>query len=249
MRIFKLWIGIALVLILGALAGSLGMGIYIKHRFERSIFEDAGPGRPPHPHMMQFLMRRLDKELDLNEIQRREIGTIMHETAEKVHSIMQEKRPQLEKLVQENLEQIKDKLNNGQKEKFDHLKLFERMRNRFPGKPPFGPGMGGERSDEIFGKLKTDLQLTEAQIKEVQPMIEESFEKRRKITEAYGRQVRSIRFARRKEMKELQKTVEKQLENILSDAQMDTYRRFQEEQRDMHSDMRPRDPHGWGADH
>ncbi len=244
---FKLWIGIALVFILGSLAGSLGMGMYIQHRFERFVFEDSRPDHPPHPPMMRLLMRRLDKELDLTETQRHEIENLMNQTFENIHSVMREKHPELERLAEENLARIKEKLNAEQKEKLDRLKLFEKMKKRFQHKHSFRPGFSDEKIDGIFMELKERLKFNEAQEKEIQPIVKESLTNRKKIVESYLRQNLRNRNAMRNEMHELQETVEKQLEDLLSEEQMNTYREIQEERRHMFEGMERQGPPGFGG--
>lgn len=241
-----MWIGIALVFILGSLAGALGMGMYIQHRFERIIFDDPRPGHPPHPPMMRLLMKRLDKELDLTETQRHEIEKIMNQTFESMHSVMREQHPELENLVEGNLERIKEKLTAEQKEKLERLKVFEKMKKRFHHKPPFRPGIFSEKPDERFEDLKERLQFNEAQEKETQPIIEKSLERRQNILEAHRETARRDKHAMTNEIREMQETVEKQLEKILSEEQMNTYREIQEEQRFMHKGMHPPGPHGFG---
>ncbi len=239
---FKLWVGIVLVFILGALAGSLGMGMYIQHRFERHAF-----GPPPHKMIMHFQMRRLDKALDLTETQENEIEKIMTQTMDDVHAIMKKQQPELEKLVKESLEQLKDKLNPEQKEKFKDLKLFDRMKKRLHHKGPFRPGLAGETPDRVASSLRESLELSKAQEEKVRAIFEEHSEKRRKIFDTYSGQDRHDRKAMRNEMHELQEATEKQLEKMLTQEQMDLYLEIQEEKRmHMHDGRRPPGPFGLG---
>ena len=232
MNKLRLFIGIFLVFALGALAGVFGMGVYIQHRFERFAFDDPRNGPPPpHPPMMPFLMRRLDKELDLTKGQKGEIEKIMNQTFENVHAIMEKQHPELEKLVEESFGHIKEKLNPEQKEKLERLKLFEKMRERSHRKHPFRPDFAGEKPDGLFTELKERLQLNDAQEEEILPIIDENTEKRQKIMEEYRRQDLSNRHEMENKMDELQETTEKQVEKILSDKQMDLYREMKDEQR------------------
>jgi len=242
----KLWIGIVLVFVLGTLAGSLGMGAYIKHRFEHFVFEDSASGHPHRPPGMHFLMKKLSKELDLSDTQRHDIELIMNETFEKVHSFMQEQHPELEKMVEENLERIKEKLDPEQKEKLQRMKLFEVMKERFHQRHSLRRGFEGETPDRVFTALRERLKLSEAQEKELRPIIIEDIEKRKKLMEAYHSWQRTYRNMMREGTDELSENTAKQLEKILTQEQMDLYREIQAEQRmHMSGSVGNPGPHGF----
>ncbi len=248
MNKFKLLIGILLVFILGVLAGSFGTGMFIQHRFEKFVLDSPVPGAPPHPPgLMRFVMRKLDRELELTNDQRHKIEEMMNQTFEKIHFIMSERHPELEKLAQTNLERIKEILNPAQKEKMESLKLFEKMKERFQRKRSFHRGSEWRKSDEIFGDLKERLQLNALQEKEIQPIINDSIEKRREIRDWE----RSNRKAMKNKMDRVLEDTEKQLEKILTEEQMALFLEMQEEQR-MH--MRGKMQHpappefGWPRD-
>ncbi len=247
MNKFKLLIGILLVFVLGVLAGSLGMGMFIQHRFEKFVFDGPMPGRPHHPPMMHFVMRKLDRELELTNEQRHKIEEMMNQTFERIHSIMSERHPEMEELAQANLERIKGILNPEQKEKMESLKLFEKMRERFQRKHSFPKGSKRLKSGEIFGDLKERLQLNASQEKEIQPIINESIEKRREIRDWE----RSNKKAMKSKMDRMLEDTEKQLEKILTEKQMALFLNMQEEQR-MHMRGKMKHPgppeFGWPRD-
>lgn len=232
MNKFKLLIGILLVFVLGVLAGSFGTGMFIQHRFEKFVLDDPVPGGPPHPPgLMHLVMRKLDRELELTNDQRHKIEEIMSQTFEETHSIMSERHPGLEKLAQRNLERIKEILNPEQKEKMERLKLFKKMKDRFQRKRSFHRGSEWGKSGEIFGDLKERLQLNVSQEKEIQPIINDSIEKRQEIIRAYRDRERSNRKAMKNKMDRLLEDTEKRLEKILNEEQMTLFRKIQEEQR------------------
>jgi len=230
MNKFKLLIGILLVFVLGVLAGSFGMGMFIQHRFEKFVFDGPGPGRPHHPPMMRFVMRKLDRELELTNDQRHKIEEMMNQTFEEIHSIMRERHPEMEELVQANLERIKGILNLEQKEKMEGLKLFEKMKERFHRKHTFRRDSEMPKSGEILGDLIERLQVNETQEKEIQPIIKDSIVMQRKIVDAYRRQERSKRRAMKNEIDELQEDTKEKLEKILTEDQMKLFLDMQEEQ-------------------
>lgn len=134
MNRLKLYAGIILVFILGALTGSLGTGIYFKHRIEKF--------GPPGPSARKaFLMKKFSGELNLTEAQQVEIKKILDQLDTKIYDIMRKNRPEIEKIMDDSIVLMKDKLNNEQKQKLDELhkkmKEYWRRKDRWFG-PPSG---------------------------------------------------------------------------------------------------------------
>ena len=123
MNKLKVWAGILLVFFLGALAGSLGTGAYLKHRIERF-------SRGRHPPIRVVLMKKLAHELDLTQTQRLEIEMILDQLETKLHELRQKHRPELEGVFGHSFDMIKEKLDQEQRSKFDDLR--EEMRRRHP---------------------------------------------------------------------------------------------------------------------
>ena len=123
MNRLKVWAGIVLVFLLGALAGSLGTGIYFKHRIERF----AKGGRPP---IKMILMKKLSHEIDLTETQRVEIEEILDQLEIKLLDLRRKHRPELAKLFDHSFEAIREKLNSEQKKRLDEIR--EELRRRRP---------------------------------------------------------------------------------------------------------------------
>jgi len=121
MNRLKVWVGIVLVFLLGALAGSLGTGIYFKHRIERF----AKGGRPP---IKMVLMKKLSHGLDLTETQRVGIEEILDQLEIKLLDLRQKHRPELAKLFEHSFGLIREKLNSEQKKRFDEIR--EELRKR-----------------------------------------------------------------------------------------------------------------------
>jgi len=123
MNKLKVWVGILLVFLLGALAGSLGTGAYFKHRIERF-------SRGKHPSIRAVLMKKLDHELDLTGTQRGEAEKILDQLETKLHELRQKRRPELERLFDDSFDTIKEQLDPEQRSKLD--KIREEMRRRHP---------------------------------------------------------------------------------------------------------------------
>lgn len=116
MKRVKLTVGICLVFILGALAGMLGTGVYMKYRFEKF-----GPGPPP-PHARERIMKRLTETLDLTEKQQGEIREIVDLTQSRMDAVRERHLPEIKKITEQSFELMKEKLDPEQIEKLDELR-------------------------------------------------------------------------------------------------------------------------------
>ncbi len=121
MNKLKVWTGIVLVFLLGALAGSLATGIYCKQTIERF----ARGGRPP---IKMALMKKFSHDIDLTETQRAEIEEILDQLQAKLLDLKRKRRPELEKLFDHNFGLIREKLNSKQQKRFDEIR--EELRRR-----------------------------------------------------------------------------------------------------------------------
>ena len=170
MNRIKLAIGIILLLLLGAIAGSVGTGIYIRHRIEH-----IGPVKPPKAH---FLLRKLSRELDLTETQQVEIGKILEESHTEITALRRKFLPEIKEITDQSFVLIKEKLKEEQKQKLDklHGKLKRwRKRGHLP-PPPL------EKSPErIFSDLNKRLKLSEKQEIDVRPIIVKGVEAQREF--------------------------------------------------------------------
>ncbi|MDM8526240.1 hypothetical protein QUF80_22920 [Desulfococcaceae bacterium HSG8] len=119
--------GLLLVFLLGIVVGSLGTGIYIKHRVEK--FVGGSPLRKG-----ALVMKKLTSELDLTAPQETEIKKIVDNTLIQLYEFKQKHRPELEKIFDSSVVLIKEKLNDEQKEKMD--RLHEKFKKRWGHPPP-----------------------------------------------------------------------------------------------------------------
>lgn len=120
----KVWAGIVLVFLLGALAGSLTTGIFFKHKIERFSKGD----RPP---IKVILMKKLSDELDLTETQRVEIEGILDRLQAGLLDLRRQHRPEFEKLFDQGFGSIREKLNSEQKNRLDEIREELRRRHSF----------------------------------------------------------------------------------------------------------------------
>jgi len=94
--------------------------------------------------------------------------------------------------------------------------------------------------------MKNRVSLTETQEAEVRPLIEKSVEERRKIAQRYKEQNHPEIFLLRREMREVQESLDRALAEILTDQQMEEYQKIQKEDRfRFRSEMRRPRPGGF----
>jgi hypothetical protein len=116
MKRWKLIIGIALVFILGALAGSVSTGVYFKHRY---------PPRITDPKARKaFIMEKLSRELSLTQDQKAKIGEIVDFIRRQV---------EIEKMV----DRIRKELSSDQQKKYDALREKFEKRKKAREEGPF----------------------------------------------------------------------------------------------------------------
>jgi hypothetical protein len=124
---WKLITGVLLVFVLGILAGSLGTEFYLKHRLAPFIKEPRA--RPA------FIMKRLSRELNLSPDQKSKIQAIVEQMMEKRREYYLKNRPEIQKIMDEGFSQIREELNQAQKEKLDALReKYQRRRGEREGK-------------------------------------------------------------------------------------------------------------------
>lgn len=215
----KLSIGVFLVFLVGVFAGSLGMGMYLKHQMKR--FE---PGVPPPPERHGFIMKRLSRELDLTETQRVEIEKIVKDSEAKFFAIRNQFMPEIEEIADQSFAAIKEKLNADQQTKLERIE--ERIRTRHA-KAFINSITADNKPEQTLSKLKKHLNLTKKQITAVQPIIKKNHETLENIVEKFREQhYPKIRFMLR-EIKEIRESTDKQLENLFTETQMEKYREVQ----------------------
>jgi hypothetical protein len=223
----KLAIGVIFVFLAGILVGSLGMGMYLKHQFKRF-----GPGGPPLHERHGLILRRLSRDLDLTQAQRVEIQKILKESEAKISAIRDQFMPKIEEIADQSFAAMMVKLDADQQKKLEQIK--EKLDSRFA-KAVIDSFTVENRPEQKLSNLKKQLQLTEEQIIAVQPIIEEDYKRIEKTVEKYREQDHPrIRFLLR-EIRKIRESTEEQLENILTEPQMEKYRQIQRKKRfEMH---------------
>ncbi len=98
---------------------------------------------------------------------------------------------------------------------------------------PMGSPQGDQNREEQFERLKDQLGLSDQQVEEILPILEESRERQQALREKYMDQSRSQETMEsfRNEREELQEETNASLATVLSDEQMKEYREMQGEAR------------------
>lgn len=110
----KIAAGITFVFFLGFLSGSLGTGIYVKHRIGRFIKGDPS-------ERQTLIMKKLRKKLDLTRSQESDIAEIVNNSLKELHIFRRKHRSEAEAIIDRAAERIKEKLNEEQRYKMDEL--------------------------------------------------------------------------------------------------------------------------------
>jgi hypothetical protein len=114
MKKWKLIAGIALVFVLGLLAGSLGSRFYHRDWAEHSFRDPAA--------RKALILRRLTKDLVLTEAQQKEFKVIIDETDKKLEASSLERRSAVQAILDESFSRMKEKLDSEQQKKLEELK-------------------------------------------------------------------------------------------------------------------------------
>ena len=120
----RVYIYFALTFLLGILAGAAG-----------TFFFGRQMGPPGGPARRERILRRMTRELDLNEKQVQQVRAIMEETRGKVEGLRKQHRPHYDAIRAESRDQIRQVLTPEQARKFDELvRKFEKRRRKL--RPP-----------------------------------------------------------------------------------------------------------------
>jgi Spy/CpxP family protein refolding chaperone len=129
MKKWKLVAGVALVFVLGVVAGSLGTEFYHKYLFARHK-EDPSARKA-------FILERFSQDLDLTEDQKNEFKSIIDQLEDKREELFQHGHSEFVKMMDQGFLQMKKVLNPDQKKRLDEL-IEELERHKKEG-PKFGP--------------------------------------------------------------------------------------------------------------
>ena len=139
MRTGKAIAAVLLIFLLGAATGGLTAHLIYQKRLEGMVRGGSGA-------MSELILRRMDRELNLDHGQREAIRTIVQETHTEMQQIRRQLHPQTRQILAKSEERIKKLLRPDQMEAFE--RLIEQRRRQWekngggppPERPPFGGG-------------------------------------------------------------------------------------------------------------
>ena len=121
MKKFKLWAGLLALFCSGVLVGSLGSWRIAEYK----AFENFTREQPKVP---KSIIRKLDRELDLSDTQRKRIEEIVCRTHLELLAFRDRIRPDRERIIQQSIDAMKAELSPEQQKKLDALR--ERIKAR-----------------------------------------------------------------------------------------------------------------------
>ncbi len=119
---WKLIAGVALVFILGVLVGTLGTGVYLKHR--HPFFKQDPAARKT------FIMKRLTRKLDLTEAQKSRIESIVDQMQKKAQKWFHEYRTKMRNFFEQSFSEMKKELSPVQQKKLDEMREKSEKRRK-----------------------------------------------------------------------------------------------------------------------
>jgi Skp family chaperone for outer membrane proteins len=85
--------------------------------------------------------------------------------------------------------------------------------------------------EQVISDLTKELGLSDMQVEQIRPVIQNHAEKRNEIFDQYRSEGRSGRQEMRSQMEALREETESELASVLTEEQMEKYRAYQEEKR------------------
>ena len=122
MKKWKLWTGMLLIFIAGGAVGTMGTGLFVKHKIV-SIIEEG------QPVVEKLAVRILSRRLDLTADQKSETARIIRETQQRLQAIRLRVRPEALEIITTGKEDIRALLDPDQKKTLDQL--YTKMKRRW----------------------------------------------------------------------------------------------------------------------
>ena len=118
---------LCLAFVLGAGVGAAGFGVYAVRYWPR--------GRPGGEGWNQWILKRLDREVELRPEQHQKVEVILREMRDEFGRLREEFGPRFREIVNRSRDRIKAELDAGQQAKFDTLvREWEQRRERWRGR-------------------------------------------------------------------------------------------------------------------
>lgn len=133
----KIWAGVLAVFAAGVIVGVVGGITYSRYDFEKRFDRFH---KMPAGSIAKVILDKIDHEVSLTEKQRAEIEPLILEGAKKADKTMEATHQKMQQHLQELFDNIKTKLTEEQREKFDMAVKNGLLRPPGPPGPPGEPG-------------------------------------------------------------------------------------------------------------
>ncbi len=122
MKRWKAVVGIVIIFLLGGLAGALVMHGFDHIKMERVIRGEGGMTR-------DFIVNRLNRELNLDPTQLDQLRTIVQETHAQIRTVRRQYRPQINEILSRSQDRVRTILRPDQLEKFNRIVAERKKRH------------------------------------------------------------------------------------------------------------------------
>lgn len=130
LRTWKLWSGLVVLFLAGVFVGAMGMGLYEKHKFEKTVTN--GPQA-----IKERIFSRLARELDLSKDQRGHLERTIDRAQSELLELRRRHQPQIEAIILKYIDSMKAHLTPDQQQKLDSLYREAKERWEHRAKQPF----------------------------------------------------------------------------------------------------------------
>ena len=121
MKKWKVVVGVFVVFLLGLIAGGLLTVRFVQKRAQQGFLAGS-------PRLAEFVARRLDRELRLDEQQRGQVLATLRDTQRELRAANAQIRPELGKILFDSNMKIRAVLRPDQQEKYDRILAERRAR-------------------------------------------------------------------------------------------------------------------------
>lgn len=212
----KFIITLALVLLVGILAGALGTRIYFKHQLQGHQAE----GHRSSEERVSEIVNKLNDDLRLDASQKADIERIIIATDAKATAIRASYQPELKKIFDQGFDLVKEKLNDGQRAKLRARR--ERLSRRYNALY-FRSLRTAQKGIADVNVLKDRLGLDGAQYARVGTILADQKNRQDFIIARYEKLENPDLAAVNSELAQVRETTEKQLAETLTPEQLARY--------------------------
>jgi len=229
MKKWQIAVSILLIFAVGTAVGAYGSRVNYKNRVSKALTSEGTPGIK--------VIQKMVERLDLSESQRTAIGAIVDENNETWESIRQEYEPKIQALFKTVIEETKKELTPQQREEVEKMSadVERRLPRRSHSSPRSAASPEGSASSDMdpsrvsksnpgrVGAILDELQVDPDKLAALQTIIEADLEIREVLQADLQKSQAAFEEKFRKETDNAWLATEKNLKELLTTEQMETY--------------------------